>query len=171
MKRRIVLLITICLFSFCLFLIIETFNKIENKKRVVEKIARLPELMLTSIDSSKVNVDSIYNNKFLVLIVFNTTCDICQHEIVDLLESINKFSKAKIVLISTESIDSIIKFNLKYELNRYPNILLGHVNDLYVSQVLGVEIIPQIFIYDPDKNLIKVYKGETKLEAITKYLQ
>ena len=85
--------------------------------------------------------------------------------------NIEKFDEDKIVMISTEPMDSIIKFQKIYELNKYPNILLGRVNDVYANQVLGVEIIPQIFIYDSEMKLIKVYKGETKLDAIVRYLK
>ena len=169
MKKKIVLLIVICLVGVAFFLIIKTVNRIDDRKQIAENISRLPDLTITTIDYSNIKVNSIVCGKPLIIIAFNTMCDICQHEITDILNNIKRFDKVKIVMISSEPMDSIINFQKKYELNKYDKILLGQVNDVYANQKLGIDIIPQIFIYSSDKILIKVYKGETKLDAILKY--
>jgi len=170
MNKKVVLSIIICLAGLSLFLIVKTFNKIEGKKQISENISRLPDLKITTPDLNNIKINTISNHKYLILIAFNTTCDICHHEIKSILDNIEKFDGVKIAMLSSEPMDSIIKFQKKYELNKYSSILLGQVNDVYASQVLGVEIIPQIFIYNSEKKLIKVYKGETRLEAILKYI-
>lgn len=170
MRKKIVLSIIICLLGATLLLVVKTIYRIEDRKQIAKNISHLPDLTIAKTDSTGLLLDSIVNNKPLVLIAFNTTCDICQHEIKDILDNIIRFDKVKIVMISSEPMDSIIKFQKKYELNKYSRIFLGQVDDVYANQKLGIDIIPQIFIYGSDKRLIKVYKGETKLDAILKYL-
>ncbi len=152
-----------------LFLVLKTVYRIKDKKQIANNIASLPDLTIIKTDFNSLKINSITSNNSIILIAFNTTCDVCQHEIKDILDNIKRFEKVKIVMISSEPMDSIINFQRKYELNKYDNIFLGQVNDVYASQILGIEIIPQIFIYSSDKKLIKVYKGEAKLDAILKY--
>ena len=170
MKKKIVILIIICLLGISLLLIIKTVNRIDNKKQIEKNVSTLPELIITSVDNCKINITSIVNDKPLILIAFNTECDMCHNEIQSILDNINRFDKYKIVMISSEPIDSIINFQKKYKLDNFSNISLGNIDDIYAYQELGIEIIPQIFIYNSNKKLLKVYKGETKLDAILKYL-
>jgi hypothetical protein len=39
------------------------------------------------------------------------------------------------------------------------------------SELFRTDVIPTNFIYDEDLKLIKILKGETTIETITKYLQ
>jgi cytochrome oxidase Cu insertion factor (SCO1/SenC/PrrC family) len=169
MKKIIIFILIFCLIGITILLVIKTVNKINDKKQIDKYISCLPDLTIITPDLEVLKLYSLTNNKPIVLIAFNTSCDICHNEINDVIANIKRFKNVKIIMVSSEPMDSLISFQKKYELKKYANIFLGQVNDVLTEDKLGIEIIPQIFIYNSDKNLIKVFKGETKIDAILKF--
>jgi len=106
----------------------------------------------------------------LVLIHFNSTCEHCQEEARSILTSASSFNNASLIFISTESLTDINTFESQWHLMQLKNIAVVKMNaeDLYHS--FGVIAVPSIYIYNEDKKLVKEFRGETKVEAILKYL-
>lgn len=72
-------------------------------------------------------------------------------------------------MVSFNTIADIKKFALQYGLN-YPNITFLQDPKLQFSTWFGKTSVPAVYIYNAQHKLVKEYHGETKIEAIIKYL-
>lgn len=144
-------------------------ERTKASKKVKEKASMLNELPIFSMDSMKYEMPK--ETKPVVLILFNTGCEHCQYETSQIKKSIASFSRSSIVMISSETLTTIEEFSVRYGLSDQPNISFCKINAENVFETFGSGVIPRIFIYGRDRKLIKEFKGETKIEAILKYIQ
>ncbi len=145
----------------------KTVAKLRAVDRVKEKIALLKLLPIVSMDSSKYELPKTTST---VVILFNTTCDHCQYEATEIKKSITSFSQSSILMVSSEPIKTIKAFSKDYGLSNEESVTFAKINRDDVFETFGSVSIPHIFIYGKDRKLIKEFKGETKIEAILKYL-
>jgi thiol-disulfide isomerase/thioredoxin len=146
-----------------------TFAKLQKQKERNEKVSILPELKLLTLDSLAFDVRAL-PAKPIVLIYFNSGCEHCQYEASVINDSAEKFNNAELIFFSAEKITAIRQFASKYGLNEHLNIHFTKINFSDVADILGILAVPHIFIYGPDRKLRKEFKGETRPQAILKYL-
>lgn len=150
------------------------YQKIQHKNLIQKKILQLKPLSLLDISGSKYiysTREHTYNtSKKMVIILFNSSCEHCQAEIEDIKNHIGSFQSTDVLLVSTETPAEIRSFAEQSGLIGLPNFHFANIrfDDLY--EQFGIASYPHIFIYDADKNLIKEFKGETKVEAILEVL-
>ncbi|HEU5289744.1 MAG TPA: redoxin domain-containing protein [Cyclobacteriaceae bacterium] len=145
------------------------FKKVEAGKSTKERLSTMPELLLITLDSTTINV-SAFIEKSLVLIYFNSECEHCRYEAKDIKNNIASFSKVSIVFMSSESLANILDFAETTGLKNHNNIFFTQISSSDAFAAFGNLSVPHIFIYGHDKKLRKEFKGETKAEAILKYL-
>jgi hypothetical protein len=78
-------------------------------------------------------------------------------------------NKADVYFLSIEPLEKIQKFAKDYGLAALPDINIGQLG-AHEAAKFGINSSPMVFIYAPDGELLKSYKGEVKIEAITKYI-
>ncbi|HRJ31408.1 MAG TPA: redoxin domain-containing protein [Cyclobacteriaceae bacterium] len=147
-----------------------SFARLQQKKERAISLSTFPKLNLLSLDSLGFRLESLPLEP-VVLIHFNSGCDHCQYEAAAIKASINKFKGAQLVFFSTEPITVIRQFSEQHGLSEYVNIHLTKINAADVTATLGTLAVPHLFIYGADRKLLKEFRGETKPEAILKYLQ
>jgi thioredoxin-related protein len=145
----------------------KTVEKLRTVDKAKEKIASLKSLPIVVMDSSRYELPTTVST---VVILFNTTCEHCQYEATEIKKSISFFSKTSILMISSEPIKKIKTFSEEYALNNESSVTFAKISRDDVFETFGSVSIPHIFIYSKDRKLIKEFKGETKIEAILKYL-
>jgi thiol-disulfide isomerase/thioredoxin len=148
-----------------------SFKKIQNVKARDAKLNTLPNLKLFTLDSVLFDVTS--TTKPIVLIHFNSDCEHCQYEVSSIQGLARRFEDVELIFFSTETITAIRQFALTFELIKYSNIHFTKVDVKNIIEAIGSNSLsaPHIFIYGPDKKLRKEFRGETKPEAILKYIQ
>lgn len=145
----------------------KTVARLRAANEAKDKITTLDSLPIVRMDSSKYEFP---NPATAVVILFNTTCEHCQYEASEIKKSINSFSQSSILMISSEGIKTIKAFAEQYDLHTEPSVTFAKINPEDHYKTFGSVSIPHIFIYGKDHKLIKEFKGETKIEAILKYL-
>lgn len=162
-----------CLLFFSMiiiaFVVNLSFEKVKEKKVAKEKVDILPSLQLLKQDSSQVNVLTLLD-KTLILIYFNSECDLCHNEARAIKRNDSQFSQVNIVFVSTESLNNIRDFVNKHELTLYNNIFFLQVDQDQLSTKMGALGTPHIFIYGTDRKLKTQFRGETTGELILKNL-
>ncbi|MFM9840540.1 MAG: peroxiredoxin family protein [Cyclobacteriaceae bacterium] len=146
----------------------KTVAKLRAVDRAKGKIASLKSLPIVSMDSSIYELPK--QAKPVIIILFNTSCEHCQYEATEIKKSISSFQKASILMVSSEPIKIIKAFSVQYGLDNEPSVTFAKINRDDVFETFGSVSIPHIFIYGKDHRLIKEFKGETKIEAILKYI-
>jgi thiol-disulfide isomerase/thioredoxin len=122
------------------------------------------------LDSLAFSNANLQANKPTLILYFNSECDHCQYEAEAISQNVNKFENVNLLWVSYESLSIIRQFANTYKLASYPNIHFTKINHKAILSTFGSVSIPHIFIYDKDDKLLKEYKGETKVEALLKYL-
>jgi thioredoxin-related protein len=76
------------------------------------------------------------------------------------------------IVMFTVANDSMTKdFSKQYGLDSFKNVHVIADTTKELERFFNVKSIPSIFIYNAQKQLVKRYNGETKIEAILKYVQ
>lgn len=140
-------------------------SKLEHKEEVKNTINTLQEFKYISLGGSTKGLEK--SNKPTVIFFFNPECEHCQAEAKLVSKHKADFGTAKVYFLSSESIESIRNFSQIYYLESFE---VGQVDYINVAYPMGVNTFPMCFIYSPEGKLLKQYKGEVKIEAITKYL-
>lgn len=147
-----------------------SFEKIQQRKEIEQKSSTLPDLKLYTLDSLAFDAFPM-SDKSVVLIHFNTTCEHCHYEVLAIKDAADEFNDAEVIFFSTEALSLIRPFASASGLGEHTNIHFTKISFTDVTNIVGVLSVPHIFIYGPDKKLRKEFKGETRPEAILKYLR
>lgn len=147
------------------------YNTTQKNFEKNNKNIAMPIFPSFSLDSIAVSPKELNTNFSSVLIHFNSTCDHCQYEAQELLKNKVKLQKANIILVSSETLPTLKVFSKTYHLHKIPSLQIWKSNADTLQKYFGRLSIPHIFIYNAKKELIKSYQGETKIQAILKYIQ
>jgi thiol-disulfide isomerase/thioredoxin len=154
--------VTITVFGLFYFLAIKIADKFEQKHNGNLVVGnRLPNFICTAF-YAKLNEPS-------VVIAFQPDCEHCQYEAKNIKDKSAELRGVNIAFLTSASDSLAKKFADDYGLNTQLSVrVFGNQKILLDS--LGVKTIPTVFIYNKDKQLVKRFDGETKIEAILKYI-
>jgi peroxiredoxin len=153
--------------TLLLVLGVQIIEKLSIKKEAEIGFQNLPSIHLLTLDSV---VFEFPTGSIITLIHFNTECTYCQKELSEIEKNVLLFEQTHIVLMSTENIPAIKKAAQDYGLCQLPNVHFTKISRSDAFQTFGSMSVPHTFIYGKDKRLIKVFKGETEIETILKFL-
>lgn len=129
----------------------------------------IPNFETYNMDSLKVN-HAQFNNKPTIIVYFNTECEYCQYEATQIVKYQKQFKDVNLYMLSAENIAQIKAFTHKMGLDKISNLEMGKITVKESFEVFAFTRIPDILIYNASGQLQKHFKGETKTEAILKYL-
>jgi len=172
MKKIHLILIYISLAIGLGTMLIITLQKIEQEDYAFSQITILPEFVFTDIETG----NEFSNNQLKIdiptlFIYFNTECEHCQVEISQINKNIDNFNNTQIVMISFEE-PTILLEKLKHtNLLNSDNVFILFDSKNEFQKISGDCPFPTSLIYNEDQKLIKVFKGEVRVEALLKYLK
>lgn len=155
-----------CFTSFMIYKIVKT-KKLNTAIAITKQT--LPNFTFYNLDSVATTNSFIAKDSPVCIFYFNADCEYCQYEAKAINQNIILFKNTQIVMVSFNTLNEIKEFQKKYKLN-YPNITFLQDPKYEFKQWFGKTSVPAVFIYNAKHQLVKEYHGETKIEAITKYL-
>jgi peroxiredoxin len=167
MSRKIVMLAMSGLLLCLLAGLVWKFNqKAELKAQVSQKIQSIPPLTLATLQGENIQIQKYAENQPLLLIYFNSICDICKITLNSLNTRIGEFGEVAILLASNQ-----LKEELESTLEAYPflfqdNVQLVIDEEMHLFTYLGVRSVPSIFCYDGKGTLMASYQGPIKLDIL-----
>ena len=161
--------LSIIFIGFIIFIVYTTVSKLLVQREVKQKNSVLHKLPIVSLDSLDFSFGT--QPRPIVILLFNSTCEHCQNEILALKKSINYFSGTSLVFISSEPLLTIKTFSTSFGLSSLPNIHFCKINPEDMYESFGSISFPHFFVYNKDHKLIKEFKGEVKIETIYKCFQ
>ena len=147
-----------------------TSGKIQRRRHAKIMRQTLPTLQAWSVDSTLVQYQPPQSDQPTVIFYFNSECHICQYEAQAIRQDSVALKHANLVMISSEPLATIRTFATRYGLDQRPNIRWLGMDPVAVTRTFGAVSVPSIFIYNPHRQLVKHYRGETKMEAIVQHL-
>lgn len=167
MKRFFKFIIPFVILGCLTFLFFKIKTKLNEKRKVEETTALLPHVSFLSIEGDIVKLNHAVN-KVKYIVFFNSDCEHCQAEVRLLADNFEEFENSDVYFLSNEPLENIRAFKEKYLKGQY-EFHIGKIDPKVSSGVFGVHTFPYVMIYDKDNKLLKTFKGEVKLEALTIY--
>jgi peroxiredoxin len=129
----------------------------------------LPSFTMTLINGEQVMSNSLAGR--VILIFYNPGCDHCQREAEDIRKNLSLFADYSLYFIAASPVETIKQFAKDYDLATQSNVVFAQAEVLEVMKAMGPMGTPALFIYSEDKQLVKKFDGETKVEEMAKFLQ
>ena len=166
MKKLLLLSLILSILSIISYFGYQSYQKIEAKKEFTEQVKHLPPPSIFQWIGKYPKM----NEFSTIVLFFHPECEHCQYEAKTITEKQKDFAGVNLWWVSIADSSSIKTFGKKYALETHPYTYLASLKGEKVTQVFGSISIPHIFIYDKEQALQKEFKGETKVEALLKYV-
>lgn len=170
MKKYLKPIIGIVLISVLIFLGYNITKKIKFKKEVAERIKTIPEFSFLTLNNETFSKKELTKNIYKLFVYFNSDCDYCQSEATQISENLIQFKNTQLVFVSFEPIGGIKQFAKTYNLLDKENIIFLQDKEMQFEELFDAKSIPFMLLYSKDNQLIKKYKGATKIDNILKHI-
>jgi hypothetical protein len=167
MKKVIASFVVLVMILGVSILLTGIFKKLEKQKSNAEKIEKFPSFTFATLMNEAFNSSKIDKGPVLV-VHFHPECEHCQYEISELLKSNIPVSGTTVILVSSALPDSIRKFLDQYDLYKYASVIPLIDAEQNFENIFGKGVVPSIYTYDINLNLVKVFRGEVKPETLIK---
>ena len=165
-KTTAVLLLAVGTAFLCYFGI-KTIQKASKNK--AEQTATIPNFVLKNSKGGFFSNPNLQPNTPSVFIAFHPECEHCQYEAKSINAKQKDLQGIQFVLFTSASDSATHSFSKAYGLDTLKNIHVVVDSTNEMRRLFDVKTIPTVFIYNAQKQLVKRFNGETKIEAIIKY--
>lgn len=102
----------------------------------------------------------------MVVVYFNSTCDLCIHELEQIRLNIHDFGETPLVFISAEERQEIEKITEQFELDRAISVTFLQDAAQRFATVFSVKGVPETFVFQQGGVLKWRFKGPVKVQSI-----
>lgn len=135
-----------------------------------KRFPTIPPLQLQLLDSSSLTKNDVKKQP-LILMFFSPSCDHCQHQIEDMIASMDKLSHAQIILATYQPVEEVKEFYDKYHLEKYPNIRIGRDTKYILPPFYNIRSLPYLAVYDKKGALVTTFEGNVKVPKLAQALK
>jgi hypothetical protein len=82
----------------------------------------------------------------------------------EIIRNIEKFEDAQILMVTSRPFETMKAFSEKYELAKYPNIIVTQDVHFFLITYFEVHQLPFLAFYDKKKEFISVFNGSMPIE-------
>jgi len=136
---------------------------------------KLPEFKLLLSAKNKDSVwfsdANIPANRPIIVIYFSPDCGHCQHEMREIIKNFDSLKKPFFVFCSFHPIDSIRAFATKYNLEKYPNMVMGRDVKYYIPVFFDVKFTPFVALYNTKKDFVTEYRQGIKMPELIQLIE
>lgn len=152
----------------CLVFAIVLLTCCRNRRQAVTDISyQMPTFTLLLMDSStKICTTSIVAGKPTIMMYVSPDCEHCHRLTEQLLKNINALKETQIYFFTPLSLSEMKHFSNNFKLTDYPNITVAHDYEFAFYKFYHANAFPCTAVFDKEKKLVKVYKGEVEIEKI-----
>lgn len=167
MRKFLKYLLLILLLAVGGWLVTRTYQTVQARKEIGERIKTLQHCSFESLNGGQIFLDEFDKRKPTVIIYFNPECEHCQYEASEIGKEAEQFAKANMILITPDdSVKRVEAFAAKYQLWEVDNLTILLDRGKQFKNRFGTAVFPSTFIYGTDQKLIKIFRGETRMDAI-----
>jgi len=170
MRKKLLLLCLSLAGVGILYLAFSIPRKLREQAQQQERVQALPAFQFGTLDKTIFSTNKLILDQSSLIIYFNPDCEHCQYEARAIRDSLHRFAAVNVLLVSDEPLERLQQFATEYYLAGQPNIHILYDEKRQFKDLFGTSMVPSIFIYNREQELVRHFKGETKMEAILKYL-
>lgn len=127
-----------------------------------------PPITIRLTDGTDVKVKE--QKSKMILVLFQPDCDHCQDEAKQIRQQLEAFKDYQMYFISSESLETILKFSKDYELFNKDRVSFGYASVDDILSHFGSISTPSIYIYKESGELIQSFDGLVDVSVIIQYL-
>jgi thiol-disulfide isomerase/thioredoxin len=129
----------------------------------------MPDFSILLTDSTTwITPNRLSTNKPMALFYFSPYCPFCKAQTEKILEDMNRLKDIKFYLISPFPMNEIKAYQNKYQLAKYPNIIMGMDTSTFIKEYFEIPGVPYWAIYNKNKKLSKSFVGNINSSQIKK---
>ncbi|WP_169704687.1 peroxiredoxin family protein [Runella slithyformis] len=144
-------------------------HKITHKKRVNERVARLPAFRFTDLEGRPFTARHLKNKPTWLLYV-DSGCEFCRMELRDIQKHQQQLANVEVVLVSAEDRATLQKFQKEQGFDDLKNFHIVQDKTHECHERLGMVSTPSSLLYDAQGALIQRFSGVVKVEKIVSLL-
>jgi len=162
-----------CLFLFLFLVSLQfAFGQTDSTiKAPYLRFPKFPPVNLVLSDSSVFNKESFDKKSTVFLMLFSPDCDHCQHETEEIIKNIQQFKKTQIVMATWMPFEKMLEFRIKFGLEKFSNIIVGHDKGFFLPAFFNVRNLPFLAFYNKNKELISVFEGNMPIGKVIEELK
>ena len=168
MSKKIVLISVLMVIVVAMLLIM---NRKEVPPKVITAEDEMPDFKFQLIEGGFVQRADMDTTKFTLLSFFNTNCDLCVKKAQALADSISLLKDCQIVMVSYEDSTTIAQFAARFRLSDLSSVLVAYMPEEYIFKMFKIYLIPTLYVYHPDRRMIKYKPGPVTIQEIVEYLK
>ncbi|MGY3052199.1 thiol-disulfide isomerase/thioredoxin [Pedobacter sp. UYEF25] len=146
-----------------LFVACFSFNQLKAQQPTF-----LPQFKFYTLDGKVFSNNNLSQTKSNLLMLFDCTCEHCQHEAMLMTANLNKLNNVNIVMVTLDEQAAINQFFTRYApgLNTKKNVTVAQdKNGIFIPTFLP-SIYPALYLYAPKGKLISYEKGDGAVKRI-----
>ena len=165
-KKTIIAIILAAIFiAFAVLIVLKSLNQTAQAQHP----QRLPAFRFLNLQHESLAIDTV-DGAHSVVIFYSPGCAFCEHEGAELSRNAKQFAGCKLFFVTMEPLDSAKAYTIRHQLLSHDGYYsLVDTTRLSVME-FGIRTIPTTFIYDRNKNLIKVFEGEINAKRLVKLI-
>ena len=161
---------TIFIFVVTLFFTSSIFCQYDTTPPYLKNKA-VPNFTLLSLDSIAFTQTVLGKEKSTIIMLFNPECEHCQEQLKLLLSLPEVAAKATLILTATETLQKIKIFYNKFQLQKYPWVVIGKDYKYFFGGFYQPKTIPVLAFYNKQQQLVYFNQGNVKKKAITEAIK
>jgi len=135
------------------------------------KYPSLPNFSILQEDSTSwFTARDIRRGAPVIIMLFSPECDHCQKQTSLMTKNMSQLRNTEIIMSTFQPLYKMKDFIRQYKLYQYPNVHVGRDVKYFFGPFYRVRTAPFLALYDKNRNLIKVFEGDVKVDRILEAL-
>jgi len=131
----------------------------------------MPELKVRNYFGVQFSELDIIEDRNYILFLFNPTCYHCVEMTTMLLEHKEELSETTIFFIASQDMLELLpRFMSEVNYKESPNLIIGVDDSDIVRKLYTYGMLPQIMVYNPQRQLIKIQNGDVTWDEFKTFL-
>ena len=155
------------IFTLLLFLALFTSSFAQDADAPYLKYPALPNFSILQEDSTSwFTARDIKKGVPVIIMLFSPECDHCRKQTSLMTKNMSELRNTEIIMSTFQPIYKMKEFIRQYKLYQYSNVHVGRDVKYFFGPFFRVRTAPFLALYDKNRNLIKVFEGDTKVDNI-----
>lgn len=139
----------------------------ENNMPAYMSNPNIPDFSLYKApDSIAFTNEDFHKRKATLIMIFSPECGHCQHTTTVLLQNIDHFKNAQILMTTWLPYSEMIAFYKNYKIADYPQITMGWDKKDFFLPYYRVQSYPDLVVYNKKGKFVKSFSGEINMKDV-----
>ena len=162
--KKLLFIYSLLLISFCGF---SQTGTTQNNIAAYMSNPKIPDFSLYKApDSVAITNEDLHKRKATLIMIFSPECGHCQHETTVLLQNIDHFKNAQILMTTWLPYSEMMTFYKNYKIADYPQITMGWDKKDFFLPYYHVQSYPNLVVYNKKGKFVKSFSGEINMKDV-----